>query len=163
MHYSVAVLAIWFTLCFFNYSTLACHSCPTSGKVYFSYQYPNQIQIPTPQLLVLHWMKSMTFLVNETSFVFRHWTGVSPTIGLPLVSYPPEVFQESNKPERTKWEPRNSKEENRTKLSKTRKGSFHWSAAFASLQSSDLTLIGMLSDLDRFTSKEIPLWHEERL
>ncbi len=24
------------------------------GKVYFSYQYPNQIQIPTPQLLVLH-------------------------------------------------------------------------------------------------------------
>ncbi len=46
---------------------------------------------------------------------------------------------------------------------KTRKGSFHWSAAFASLQSSDLTLTGMLSDLDGITSKEIPLWHEERL
>ena len=31
------------------------------------------------------------------------------------------------------------------------------------LQSSDLTLTGMLSDLDWITSKEIPLWHEERL
>ncbi len=31
------------------------------------------------------------------------------------------------------------------------------------LQSSDLTLTGMLSDLDWITSKKIPLWHEERL